>query len=44
LLTQPAITQQIKALEDEFGVPLFDRGGKHIALTAGLAELRCVIW
>src|ERR1700759_579109 len=35
LLTQPAITQQIKALEDEFGVPLFDRGGGHIALTAG---------
>src|ERR1700721_2761888 len=35
LLTQPAITQQIKTLEDEFGVPLFDRGGGHIALTAG---------
>ena len=34
-LTQPAITQQIKALEEEFGVPLFDRGGGHIALTAG---------
>ncbi len=35
LLTQPAVTQQIKALEDMFGVPLFDRGGGHIALTAG---------
>jgi DNA-binding transcriptional LysR family regulator len=35
LLTQPAITQQIKALKDEFGIPLFDRGGGHIALTAG---------
>src|SRR5258708_13755567 len=40
LLTQPAITQQIKALEDEFGVPLFDRGGGHIALTAGGNALR----
>jgi len=35
LLTQPAVTQQIKALEDEFGVPLFERGGGHIALSAG---------
>ncbi|WP_213804792.1 LysR family transcriptional regulator [Granulicella sp. dw_53] len=35
LLTQPAITQQIKALEDEFGVPLFDRGGGRISLTPG---------
>lgn len=35
LLTQPAVTQQIKALEDEFGLPLFDRSGGHIALTAG---------
>jgi DNA-binding transcriptional LysR family regulator len=33
LLTQPAVTQQIKALEDEFGLPLFDRGGGRIALT-----------
>lgn len=35
LLTQPAVTQQIKALEDEFGVPLFDRGGGRIRLTPG---------
>jgi DNA-binding transcriptional LysR family regulator len=35
LLTQPAVTQQIKALEDEMGVPLFDRGGGHITLTPG---------
>jgi DNA-binding transcriptional LysR family regulator len=33
LLTQPAVTQQIKALEDEFGVPLFDRVGGRITLT-----------
>ena len=35
LLTQPAVTQQIKALEDEFGVPLFDRSGGRITLTPG---------
>ena len=39
LLTQPAVTQQIKALEDEFGVALFDRGGGRIALTPGGAAL-----
>lgn len=35
LLTQPAVSQQIKALEEEFGVPLFDRGGGRISLTPG---------
>jgi LysR family transcriptional regulator, transcriptional activator of the cysJI operon len=40
LLTQPAVTQQIKAIEDEFGVPLFDRTGGRITLTlAGQALL-----
>jgi DNA-binding transcriptional LysR family regulator len=35
LLTQPAVTQQIKTLEDEYGVPLFDRTGGRITLTPG---------
>ena len=35
LLTQPAVTQQIKALEDELNVALFDRGGGRIQLTPG---------
>ncbi len=39
LLTQPAVTQQIKTLEEELGVSLFDRGGGRIALTPGGAAL-----
>lgn len=39
LLTQPAVTQQIKALEEQFGTPLFHRGGGRITLTAGGAAL-----
>ena len=35
LLTQPAVTQQIKALEEQLGAPLFDRGGGRISLTPG---------
>jgi DNA-binding transcriptional LysR family regulator len=39
LLTQPAVTQQIKALEEQFGVALFQRGGGRISLTPGGAAL-----
>jgi DNA-binding transcriptional LysR family regulator len=33
-LTQPAVSLQIKALEEDLGVPLFDRTGSRVALTA----------
>ncbi len=39
LLTQPAVTQQIKALEEEYGLPLFDRTGGKITLAAAGAAL-----
>jgi DNA-binding transcriptional LysR family regulator len=40
LLTQPAVTQQIKALESELDTALFDRAAGKISLTpAGLALL-----
>jgi len=32
-LTQPAVTLQIKALEDDLGVRLFDRTGNRVSLT-----------
>src|SRR3972149_4406201 len=39
-VAQPAISQQVRALERELGVPLFDRVGKRVALTeAGRALL-----
>jgi len=42
-LSQPAVTLQVKALEEDLGVPLFDRTGPHVALTpAGTILLRYV--
>jgi LysR family transcriptional regulator, transcriptional activator of the cysJI operon len=39
LLTQSAVTQQIKTLESELDVPLFDRAGGRVSLTAAGAAL-----
>ena len=42
-LTQPAISRQIRALEEELGTALFLRGTRHVEITsAGLALLRSV--
>ena len=40
LLTQPAVTQQIHALEEEIGAALFDRAGGRVKLTASGQLLR----
>jgi len=39
-LTQPAVSMQIKQLEEQAGMPLFDRSGKQISLTTAGEELR----
>jgi DNA-binding transcriptional LysR family regulator len=39
LLTQSAVTQQIKTLESELDVPLFDRAGGRVSLTTAGAVL-----
>lgn len=42
-LTQPAISRQIRGLEDEIGASLFSRGTRHVELTgAGSTLLRSV--
>ncbi len=42
-LTQPAISRQIRGLEDELGTALFLRGTRHVEITgAGQQLLRCV--
>jgi LysR family transcriptional regulator, glycine cleavage system transcriptional activator len=42
-LTQPAVSRQIRSLEDEVGAPLFSRGTRHVELTgAGVSLLRSV--
>lgn len=38
-LSQPAVTAQIKALEEEFGLPLFERIAGGVALTRAGSEL-----
>lgn len=39
-LTQPAVTQQIRSLENELGVRLFDRTGRGVRLTLAGEALR----
>jgi len=38
-LTQPAVSMQVRQLEDEVGLPLFEKLGKQIALTEAGREL-----
>jgi len=38
-LTQPAVSMQVRQLEDEVGLPLFEKLGKHISLTEAGREI-----
>jgi LysR family transcriptional regulator, glycine cleavage system transcriptional activator len=43
-VTQPAVSRQIKSLEDELGTALFNRGTRHVDITeAGMALQRSVV-
>lgn len=42
-LTQPAISRQIRALEEEIGCTLFLRGTRHVELTADGAALQATV-
>ncbi len=43
-LTQPAVSRQIKTLEEELGTPLFSRGTRHVDITdAGIAMQQAVV-
>jgi len=39
-LTQSAISRQVKSLEDDLGAPLFNRGTRHVELSAAGIALR----
>lgn len=41
-ITQPAVTQQVRSLEEEFGVSLFERRGNGLVPTALCRELAAV--
>ena len=34
-ITQPPLSMQIRAMEEEIGTPLFERIGRHVTITPG---------